>query len=68
VDEAWAASPDGYPLMVWPAPAVTAVTFSWRVDETAQPVAVKRSSIARVWFGGKTFSWAADVGRQAVAG
>jgi hypothetical protein len=44
------------------------VTLSWCADETAHPVAVKGSSIAWVWFGGKTFSWAAAVGLQADAG
>ena len=41
---------------VWPAPAEMAVMLSWCADETAHPVAVKGSSIAWVWFGGKTLS------------
>ena len=59
--------PPGYGT-VWPAPAEMAVTLSWCADETAHPVAVKGSSIAWVWFGGKTFNWAAVVGLQADVG
>ncbi len=53
---------------VWPAPAVTAVTLSWWAAETAQPVTLKGSSVAWVWFGGYTFSLAAVAGLHAAAG
>ena len=60
--------PADAPYGVWPAPAVTAVTLSWCVEETAQPVVVNATAIAWVWLGGKTFSWAAGVGLQVAAG